>query len=357
MRRTPDRLEEDRLLQDSARRYLQTDLAWSLARKTPDRAQLADLGWFLMGLDEDLGGLGNDLHQSLLVLLESGHVQIATDLAADLLLAPRVISRLGDAALAEDLGAGTARFGYAPAARGPGGMCRTGDGRIEGRSLATVDLELADHIILALPGVVALAPASGLELSACRMIDGRRGATARLNGTLPAGTRVLAEGDAADRLKSEYDDLMAIGTAADVLGAFEAGFETTIEYLKTRRQFGQPLSAFQAVQQHMANAYAAQEGFRSLCLVAASAPDAPTRRLLAARLAIQLRRKLLPAAGLCIQVTGGIGVTEEFLVSHVYRRLQAASALWLRDSLLDGQYPTPTASADERTPARETVSA
>lgn len=357
MRRTPERLEEDRLLQDAARRYLQKDLAWSPARKTPDRAQLADLGWFLMGLDEDLGGLGNDLHQSLLVLHEAGRVQIATDLTADLLLAPRVISHLSDAALAEALGTGGTRFGYARAARGQNGLRRTTDGGFEGRSLSAVDLDSADHIILAVPGIVALAPASGLELPACRMIDGRKGAEVRLNGRLPQGARILAEGPAADRLTAEFDDLVAIGTAADVLGAFEAGLETTVEYLKTRRQFKQPLSAFQAVQQHMANAYAAQEGFRSLCLAAAGAPDASTRGLLAARLAIQLRRKLLPAAGLCIQVTGGIGMTEEFLVSHVYRRLQAASALWLRDRLLDGQYPTPTASIDERTPGRETVSA
>lgn len=357
MRRTPERSEEDRLLQDAARRYLQKDLAWSPAGKTPDRAQLAELGWFLMGLDEDLGGLGNDLHQSLLVLHEAGRVQIATDLTADLLLAPRVISRLADAGLAEELGAGTTRFGYAPAARGADGLRRTGDAKFTGRSLAAVDLDAADYIILAAPGIVALAPANGLELPECRMIDGRKAASVRLNGTLPQGTRVLAEGEDADRLTAEFDELVAIGAAADVLGAFEAGLETTVEYLKTRRQFKQPLSAFQAVQQHMANAYAAQEGFRSLCLAAASAPDAATRGQVAAKLAIQLRRKLLPAAGLCIQVTGGIGLTEEFLVSHVYRRLQAASALWLRDGLLDGRYPTHTASVDERTLDRETVSA
>lgn len=316
MRRNSDAAEEDRLIRDSARRWLEKSFPWPSPQ--PERlTAIAEDGWFAMGLPPELEGNGADRSQCMIVLEEAGRVQLLEDLIPALLLLPAIAERMPAETLAA-LTTGAARLGFAPCAQAEAPF-----------SAIAAGLAMADFVLLSTPDRVALAPGAELSLEVARLMDGRGAGRVANPSQLPPGATLLASGEEAKALHARLGDLAAFGAAADALGAFEAGFAVVIDHLKTRHQFRQPLAAFQAVQQHMANAFAAQESFRSLVIAAGLAETAEDRATLRRHLALGLRNRLLPAAGLCIQVSGGMGMTEDFIAGHLYRRLQTAAALSL----------------------------
>ncbi|MFT4288743.1 acyl-CoA dehydrogenase family protein [Nocardioides sp.] len=132
---------------------------------------------------------------------------------------------------------------------------------------------------------------------------------------------------------------------AEALGAMEAAVAMTVSYLGTRKQFGVPLKAFQALTHRAADLYVAQELARSLTLHASLAlaegvldPD------IASRLAVQLSESGRLIGRDAIQLHGGVGMTAELAVGHYTARLEAIERLWgdgrfhlgrLADTLLD----------------------
>jgi alkylation response protein AidB-like acyl-CoA dehydrogenase len=104
--------------------------------------------------------------------------------------------------------------------------------------------------------------------------------------------------------------------------------EMTADYLKTREQFGVPVGAFQAVQQRIADAYAASESLGALCRFAAwSVVSSPEQRPLTARAAIAHAAEVGPTVcEAAIQVHGGIGFTWEYDLHLFLRRAKAIQA-------------------------------
>jgi alkylation response protein AidB-like acyl-CoA dehydrogenase len=161
-----------------------------------------------------------------------------------------------------------------------------------------------------------------------KLIDGRSASTLHFENLAVPENAVIAHGEAAFGLLEELNDRAVIGAAAEAFGALEGGLGLTIDYLKQRTQFGAPLSSFQAVQHKMAESYCEIEQMRSLLLWGATALDAtPDERAQAASaLKVFVGREGLQAASRCIQVSGGIGMTEEYRIGHVYKRLQTVAA-------------------------------
>jgi len=109
------------------------------------------------------------------------------------------------------------------------------------------------------------------------------------------------------------------------VGAMKFACDTTLEYLKTRRQFGVPIGAFQALQHRMVDMYIAHEQARSMACLACSRMDAGTgakeraRAVSAAKIKIADNARLVSQES--VQLHGGMGMTEEMKVSHTFRRL------------------------------------
>lgn len=339
MRRSDETLAEDRLLRDSARRFLEERHPWRepAARNGGDAdaawRDLAGLGWFALALPEELGGLGADAHRCLLILQEAGRVMLDAPVAANLLIAPRLAARPEGGALRPLMpgsATGDVRFALVAgsARRGPLRFAAgTLDGTAEpapGAAGATHWLVVADGALLCLDA--AATPAGRRD---ARLIDGRAASVLRFEGTPVPDTALVATGAAAAALAEEAADLAVAGLVADALGALSAGIDLTAGYLRDRRQFGQPLASFQAVQHLMADSYCEMEGLASLLLWLGAALDGdPAERRRAARLAkVFLGRQGLAAVSRCIQVTGGMGMAEEYPIGHVFKRLQTAAAL------------------------------
>jgi alkylation response protein AidB-like acyl-CoA dehydrogenase len=170
--------------------------------------------------------------------------------------------------------------------------------------------------------------AEGLQSTRYRMTDGREAANIKLdNVTAEAVLGALGEGYA---LMAPVVDNAILAIAADALGAMESLNAQTLEYLKTRKQFGTHIGSFQALQHRMVDMFAACENTRSLlyravCALAADEEDAQ-RSLLALKVMVGRAGRKIGGEG--IQMHGGMGMTEELSVGFYVKRLMIANTLF-----------------------------
>lgn len=330
MRRNQTQRDDDRMFQDSARQFLTGEYEWRHERGVVAWETFVEQGWPGLGLPADAGGVGADLYQVLQILREAGRVMLPETLTCDMLIAPALA---GDApALAELMPAlqeGRRRIAFVA---GQGGRV-AGDAVTMQSTLVPGGQAATDFLVAATTeegnARLLLVPAEASRRETLTLIDGRGAARVALDCPLRDGT-VLAGDNAAARQIAHAEVLQMAGQVSEALGAFEAAFELTVEHLSTRRQFGQSLSSFQAVQHKMAEVYAVLEGLRSLHLrmVSAFGAEAAVRDEAVHAARLYLDRRALDAVGQMIQVSGGIALTEEYLLGHVYRRLQTDAALY-----------------------------
>jgi alkylation response protein AidB-like acyl-CoA dehydrogenase len=111
---------------------------------------------------------------------------------------------------------------------------------------------------------------------------------------------------------------------AEALGAMEALFDATLEYLKTRQQFGVPIGKFQALQHRMADMFIHLEQARSMALLAAvklGSGDAQERRRAVSAAKYRVGQAARFVGQQAVQLHGGMGVTDELPASHYFKRL------------------------------------
>ncbi|KAB0631689.1 pimeloyl-CoA dehydrogenase small subunit [Burkholderia stagnalis] len=170
---------------------------------------------------------------------------------------------------------------------------------------------------------VVPADAHGVSLRDYRKIDGGRAAEVRFERVaLPADAALGDPHDGAALLERVLGyGLLAL--SAEALGAMDVAKEYTLEYLRTRKQFGMPIGSFQALQHRMADLLLEVEQARSAVINAAAQLDAPRaareRALAAAKVSIGRIGTLVAEES--IQLHGGIGMTWELPLSHYAKRL------------------------------------
>jgi alkylation response protein AidB-like acyl-CoA dehydrogenase len=171
----------------------------------------------------------------------------------------------------------------------------------------------------------------GLALDAYPTIDGQRAADVYLQGvTVPASNRLGAEGAALPAIEAALD-LGLAALCAEAVGVMQALVDATVQYVQTRQQFGQPIGRFQALQHRIADMLIHLEQARSMSYLAAlrCSDDNVTERrkaLSAAKAVVgQAARYVSQQA---VQLHGGMGMTDELIVSHWFKRLTAADLMF-----------------------------
>ncbi len=112
--------------------------------------------------------------------------------------------------------------------------------------------------------------------------------------------------------------------AAEAVGVMSAALDMTVEYLKTRHQFGGPIGRFQALQHRAAEMLIATEQARSMAMYAAlmqGDANAAERRKAMSAVKVQVGNSARFVGQQAIQLHGGIGVTDEYAVGHYFKRL------------------------------------
>lgn len=345
--------EEEALLLQSAGELLERrcDFAsvrrWATTESGFDRAfyrELAELGWLGLAIPASYGGAGLRVGALASVAEPMGRYLLAspfmaTTLAAQALLAAgseaqkqRILPGLaaGDAiagiALSEPHGSYELSRPRARATRSAHGLSLTGV-----KTLA-LDAQNADYVIasLSLEGAPALvlleAAALRGRMRAETLIDEtRRSARIELTGLELAPDAVLDGGDGGSAL-AHVARVAWLMLAAEMAGGAQGVLQLTVEYMKTRKQFGKAIGSYQALKHPAVEILCALEQGRSLLYHAATAFDGPdpTRELALRMAKAQLGETYCHAADRAIQFHGAIGFTYECHAQLFLRRAQWA---------------------------------
>ncbi len=210
---------------------------------------------------------------------------------------------------------------------------RDGGGfRVSGRKIAVIDGNIAQTLIVAARAEAASGPllmmavaadTPGIEMTTHLGLDSRPLVTITFDDVCVAATRLLATIDDTPALLDRVYDAGRLHLAAEMLGAAQEAFDRTIDYLKTRVQFGKKIGEFQALQHRAAILFGELEIARSTILKAAALPGAASISLAKAKLGEVARR----VAAEAVQMHGGIGVTDDFDMGFFLKRIRVAAEL------------------------------
>ena len=332
--------ESQKLLRDNARKFFATECPMAEVRRLMETetafdavlwAKLAEQGYNGCIFSEEYGGVGLGKGELILLMEEAGRALLPGPFFSTVALAGPVI----DAVASPDqkkkyLGAicaGEARSTVAifedAAAWDPARFQVTVvNGKLSGEKRFVTDAAAADWIVVAASnGVFLVDPkASGVEISPMSGMDlTRKLYTMHMNHT-PAEKL----GDVAGLAGAL--DIATAALAGEMAGGMQRTLEMTVEYAKTRKQFGKPIGSFQAVQHQCADMYLETESSRSAAYYAAwaleeKAPDAAVAVSIAKMYASDASRTV---GNRGIQVQGGMGFTWENDVHLYYRRAKAS---------------------------------
>ncbi|HPU53509.1 MAG TPA: acyl-CoA dehydrogenase [Burkholderiaceae bacterium] len=355
--------QEQQQLADSVRRMIEKDYDFETRKKivaSPEGhsptawATFAELGLLGLPLSEDSGGFGGGAVDLISVMEAIGAGLVLEPYLSTVGVAARLIDRHGSAALkAAVLPAvvdGRLKMALAHYERGGRfdnaavglSATRAGAGHVlSGEKIAVIDAPLADKLLVSArtsgkagdaAGIslfVVDAKAAGVSMKTYRTQDSLRGAEVRFDKvTVPAEGLVGAEGQGLAMLEEALDFAGAL-LCAEAVGAMKFACDTTLEYLKTRKQFGQNIGAFQALQHRMVDMCISTEQARSITYLACAkvGPDTPAaeRSRVVAAARVKVADACRHVGQEAIQLHGGMGMTLEMKVSHTFKRLTMIS--------------------------------
>ena len=327
--------EDRRLLAQSLQRYLadkypiehRNEVAYEAPYHDPARwRELCELGILYALAGEDRGGFGGSGFDVTTVFEEIGRA-LCPEPVLPTLLAVRLLGAAGEDP-AEVL-SGEVRVAVAigeigaPYALEEVETTAAADGegaRLTGRKSVAYGANDADKLLVAARNDTSLgvyeAAARDVELTGYGLIDGGGAADLFLEGT-PA-TVVLAHGAAA---LQDALDWGALALCAEAVGAMDFAQEATLEYMKTRQQFGRPIGSFQALQHRLVDLTIEIEQARSITILAASRMGTDAQSLTVSMAKNLVGRTATLVAEEAIQLHGGIAMTWEVPISHYAKRL------------------------------------
>jgi alkylation response protein AidB-like acyl-CoA dehydrogenase len=306
--------------------------------------EIAELGLLGLGTAEEDGGMAMGPVAAMLALEALGRGLVLEPVAAVALVAASVVARAPAdvrARWAPAIASGEARVVLAWQERAARYRLERVDTRavangeawtLSGtKSLVTIG-DQADAFIVSArvsgaaddPAGIALflveRQAAGVKTQGYALQDGSRAAEVTLADT-PA-TLLVAAGPAFAALELAIDTGIA-ALAAEAVGAMDKLFELTVDYMNTRKQFGVAIGTFQALRHRIADMKMQLELARSMSYYATlklgDAPD--VRRRAVAQAKVQLGQSARFVGQQAIQLHGGIGMTEEYIGSHYFKRL------------------------------------
>ena len=168
------------------------------------------------------------------------------------------------------------------------------------------------------------ATAPGVSVRGYPTVDGLRAAEVTLSHVRVDAAAVLGEPGGALPLIERVVDQAIAALCAEAVGAMAAMHENTVEYMKTRKQFGVTIGSFQVLQHRAADMLIALEQARSMAMLAtmmATEDDARERRQAISAAKVQIGRSGRFVGQQAIQIHGGIGMTMETKVGHYFKRV------------------------------------
>ena len=350
--------EEQQMLQDTAARLVRDAYPFEQREKFSESelgfsaefwSQLSELGLTAVPFAEEFGGFGGSGVETMLVMTELGRGLTLEPYLQSVIFGGGLLAQLGSEGQKQDLLAQVAAgsLQLAVALEEPQShynlndvqtTAEAADGgyRLNGRKAVVIGGHSAGAIIVSARTSGASRDEAGISLflvdpgaegvrrRVYPTIDGRKGCELFLDNVQVGVDAVLGEiGNALPALRYQRGRAIA-AQCADALGSMQEACKLTLDYLKTRKQFGVPIGKFQVLQHRMVDMQTELEQATSMVILAATCADAEdsverSRTLAAAKyICTRAARKIAEEA---IQLHGGIGMTWEYNLAHHAKRL------------------------------------
>ncbi|MEW6597793.1 MAG: acyl-CoA dehydrogenase family protein [Pseudomonadota bacterium] len=357
--------EEQVMLRDAAKAWVADKAPVSALRKLRDAGpgqgydpvlwtEMGAMGWTGVIVPEDFGGSEFGLTSLGLVLEECGRTLVASPLLSTALVGASALILGGSegqkAAWLPKIAAGEVVVAFAldehphfaPYRVATTAEAVDGGYRLSGQKTFVADGAAADLIIVVARTAGASGERAGLSLflvdpgakgvtrEALATVDSHGFANLKLDQVRVSADAVLGEiGQGADLLDAILDRATA-GASAEMLGAASQAFDITLDYLKTRTQFGQLIGSFQSLQHRAAKMFTDLELARSLVEAALEALDAGAKDacLLASAAKAKMSETLHGVSNEMVQMHGGIGMTDAHDAGLYMKRARVLEALY-----------------------------
>ncbi len=350
--------EEQQMLKDSVQRFVRDEYQLETRRKLvasdtgyseKNWAKMADLGWLALSLPEDFGGIGGGPVDTMVLMEEFGRGLVVEPYMTSIVIGGGFLMAGGSTAqkteLLPKLGAGELKLAFAYAER----QSRfdltdvefkaeaSGDGYIlSGHKGVVFHAASADKIIVSARTSGGSRDRSGITLflvdNNCAglsrrdypTVDGLRASELEMDGVTVGADAVLGQVGGGAALMDEVVGQAIAAICAEAVGCMDVLQETTNEYLKTRVQFGVPLSKFQVLQHRMVDMFMECEQARSMCYMVnlkIAEEDKVEREKAVSAAKVQIGNSGRYVGQQSVQLHGGMGMTDELHVGHYFKRL------------------------------------
>jgi alkylation response protein AidB-like acyl-CoA dehydrogenase len=351
--------EEQTLLAETIKRFVATHynfdarakiLASPAGHSEDVWAAIAEMGLLGLPFAEAHGGFGGSTVDVMLVMEAIGEGLLVEPYLATVGLGGRFVARAGTPAQQARIlpalvqGKHTMAFAHTEtgarydlrqvgltARRSGAGWTLDGDKRmvLHGSSADTlvVSARTAGGVTTDAAGITLFLvsrTAAGVSVKDARTIDNLRTADIRFAGVTVDADAVLGREGEGYAVIEEVVDYATALLCAEAVGAIRYANDATLDYLKTRRQFGVPIGSFQALQHRMVEMMISYEQARSmsyLACVKVDTAEAAERRRVVSAAKIKIADACRHVSQEAVQLHGGMGMTEELKISHTFRRL------------------------------------
>lgn len=356
--------EEQRMLKESVARYIREKYDFDVRRSHVEEkeafsreawATFAELGWLSIPFSEEHGGYGGNAVDTMVIMEEFGNGLIVEPYIATVLLFGGLLQSCNNAELQNTYIApiigGNLQGSFAfnerqsryEVADIKTRAKKTTDGWIlDGEKTLVLNGSAAEKLVVSAridsdqfgqEGIglfLVDATIAGLEQVSYRMMDGQLVSNIRLNNVVCEA--VVGEPGEGYALMDRVLQEAKVAVAAEAVGIMQRLNTDTMEYARTREQFGVPISSFQALQHRMVDMFSACEQSRSLlyrtvCSMISGVDSLEVEKnILALKVMVGRSGRLIgPEA---IQLHGGIGMTDELAIGHYVKRLMMINALF-----------------------------
>jgi pimeloyl-CoA dehydrogenase small subunit len=351
--------DEQRQLQDSVARFVQDNYSFEQRRAivateagySEDHwKQMAELGWLGLALPEDHGGIGLGPVETMIMMEEFGKGLVAEPYMATVVLGAGAVVHGGSDAqksailpavaegnlkLALGFAERQSRYNLADVAT-TASPIRDGSFKLNGMKGVVFGAPSADKIIVSArtsggprdaDGIslfVVDANQAGVSVRGYPTADGLRAGEVTLENVEVGQDALLGAMGAGLPVLEKVIDLAIAAIAAEATGAMSHLNDMTLEYIKTREQFGQPIGRFQVLQHRMVDMFIAHEEAKSMAMMAAmrvEEDDDGERKKAMSAAKVQIGKSGRYVGQQAIQLHGGIGMTDEYAAGHYFKRL------------------------------------
>lgn len=369
-----DFTEEQVMLRDSVARFVQDDypfdtrqeIAASDAGMSADNWKMfAELGWLSIPFAEEHGGFGGDAVDLMLVMEELGKGLVLEPYLATVVLFGGLLSRGGTAEQQADLipsiidGSCLGAFAYLERqsrfelADVKTSAVTDGDNVvINGEKVVVFNGSNANQLIVSTrtsggqhdeQGIslyLVPADAQGVSIASYRMMDGQVVANITLKDVTVPASNLVGAVDGGYSLIDEVVMEANVALAAEAVGIMGQLNSKTVEYTKTREQFGVAIGSFQALQHRMVDTFMCYEQvksmvFRAVCAMTDAKEDARTA-IHALKVIVDKHGRQI--FGEAIQIHGGMGITDELDIGHYAKRLMMISTTFGNGQYHQGKF-------------------